>query len=162
VQDGSYSLTARATDIPGQGTTTPATDHHGHCCSEQRRAHCRHHHHLTRHHRAAQTNVVINATASDPDGSVAKVEFFRADGATKLGEDTTAPYSYTWRNPPPGDHLLRVRATDNVGAVSALSHPCVSWCRGESGVPDTAATPEWPPLVRRRTLKKSTAPRTTR
>ena len=35
-------------------------------------------------------NVSLAATASDPDGAVAKVEFFK--GTTKLGEDTTAPY----------------------------------------------------------------------
>ena len=33
-------------------------------------------------------------TASDSDGTVAKVEFF--NGTTKLGQDTTAPYGFTW------------------------------------------------------------------
>ena len=36
----------------------------------------------------------LAATASDADGTVTKVEFF--NGAAKLGEDTTAPYSFTW------------------------------------------------------------------
>ncbi len=62
--------------------------------------------------------VTITATASDGDGTVSKVEFFRADGATKLGEDTTAPYSYVWRMAPSGTHVLRARATDNSGAVT--------------------------------------------
>jgi hypothetical protein len=70
-----------------------------------------------------KTIITIAATASDPDGNgtITKVEFFRADGAVKLGEATTSPYTYQWRNPQTGDHLLRVRATDNAGAVSALS-----------------------------------------
>jgi hypothetical protein len=64
-----------------------------------------------------RANVTINATASDADGTVSKVEFFRSDGATKLGEDTTAPYSYVWQRAPSGTHVLRVRATDNRGGV---------------------------------------------
>jgi hypothetical protein len=62
--------------------------------------------------------VTINASASDADGTVSKVEFFRADGATKLGEDTTAPYSYAWRMAASGTHILRAKATDNFGATT--------------------------------------------
>jgi WD40 repeat protein len=65
-----------------------------------------------------RANVTINAAASDTDGTVSKVEFFRADGATKLGEDTTAPYSFIWRSASSGTHILRARATDNTGAVT--------------------------------------------
>lgn len=65
-----------------------------------------------------RANVTINAAASDSDGTVSKVEFFRADGATKLGEDTTAPYSFVWRSASSGTHILRARATDNTGAVT--------------------------------------------
>ena len=64
---------------------------------------------------AWRANVTINAAASDSDGSVSKVEFFRGDGATKLGEDTTAPYSFLWRSAASGTHVLRVKATDNAG-----------------------------------------------
>jgi hypothetical protein len=63
-----------------------------------------------------KAGVTIEASASDSDGQVTKVEFYRADGAVKLGEDTTAPYAYHWRNPLAGDHVLRVRATDDRGA----------------------------------------------
>jgi hypothetical protein len=63
--------------------------------------------------------ITITATASDPGGSVAKVEFL--DGATVLGQDTSAPYSYTWRNVASGSHVLTVRATDNAGAVTTSS-----------------------------------------
>ena len=64
-----------------------------------------------------RATVAINASASDGDGTVSKVEFFRNDGATKLGEDLTAPYSYTWSFAPSGTHVLRAKATDNAGAV---------------------------------------------
>ena len=48
-----------------------------------------------------------------------KVEF--RDGTTVLGQDTAAPYSFTWRNVASGSHVLTVRATDNAGAVMTSS-----------------------------------------
>jgi len=63
--------------------------------------------------------ITITGTASDSDGSVQKVEFFRDNGATKLGEDTSAPYSYRWKNVPSGTQRLVVKATDNRGAIGA-------------------------------------------
>jgi len=44
---------------------------------------------------------------------VVKVEFF-ADGG-KLGEDSVAPYSLIWTNPPVGPHEIAAIATDTVG-----------------------------------------------
>lgn len=64
-------------------------------------------------------NITINAGASDPDGSVSKVEFFR--GAIKIGEDTSAPYSFVWTNVAAGTYSLRAKATDNSGAVTLSS-----------------------------------------
>ena len=60
--------------------------------------------------------VGVVASASDPDGTVAKVEFF--NGATKLGEDTTAPFTYDWAGVAAGTYSLTARATDNLGAQS--------------------------------------------
>ncbi|HTG18091.1 MAG TPA: Ig-like domain-containing protein, partial [Blastocatellia bacterium] len=60
--------------------------------------------------------VTINATASDSDGSVSKVEFFQ--GSTKLGETTTSPFSYAWTNVGVGSYVLTAKATDNLGAVT--------------------------------------------
>jgi GxGYxYP putative glycoside hydrolase C-terminal domain/GxGYxY sequence motif in domain of unknown function N-terminal/Alpha-L-arabinofuranosidase B (ABFB) domain/PA14 domain/Bacterial Ig domain/Ricin-type beta-trefoil lectin domain-like/Glycosyl hydrolases family 2/Glycosyl hydrolases family 2, sugar binding domain/Secretion system C-terminal sorting domain/Glycosyl hydrolases family 2, TIM barrel domain len=61
-------------------------------------------------------SVTINASASDNGGSISKVEFY--NGATKLGEDATAPYSYSWTNVAAGTYTLTTRATDNQGGVS--------------------------------------------
>jgi Bacterial Ig domain len=47
---------------------------------------------------------------------VTRVEF--RDGTTVLGQDTTAPYSYMWRNVSVGSYVLTVRATDNSGALT--------------------------------------------
>ena len=57
--------------------------------------------------------VPITADAADADGSIAKVEFFA--GTSKLGEDTTSPYSFDWVSPPAGQHQLSAVATDNSG-----------------------------------------------
>ncbi len=60
-------------------------------------------------------NVTISANASDSDGSITKLEFFQ--GSTKLGEDLTSPYSFTWTNVGPGNYELTTVATDNLGAT---------------------------------------------
>ena len=60
---------------------------------------------------AAGTTVELAATAADSDGQVSKVEFYA--GPTKLGEDTSAPYTHSWTNPTSGSHQLTARATDN-------------------------------------------------
>ncbi|HYH10632.1 MAG TPA: Ig-like domain-containing protein [Thermoanaerobaculia bacterium] len=68
-------------------------------------------------------SIAITATATDPDGSVAKVEFL-GDGVV-LGEDTTAPYAFTWQNVPDGSHTIRARATDNqntLGSATIVVH----------------------------------------
>src|SRR4051812_14542647 len=61
--------------------------------------------------------VNLAATASDADGSVTKVEFF--NGAAKLGEDTTLPYSFTWSGVAAGTYTLTARATDDLGATTS-------------------------------------------
>ncbi|MEO8471864.1 MAG: Ig-like domain-containing protein [Chryseolinea sp.] len=63
--------------------------------------------------------ITINATAADTNGTVAKVEFF--DGATKLGEDTSSPYTFAWINPTVGTHTLSAKATDNQAGVTTAT-----------------------------------------
>ncbi|GGF01626.1 T9SS type A sorting domain-containing protein [Hymenobacter cavernae] len=58
----------------------------------------------------------LAATAADADGSVAKVEFFSGD--TKLGEDTSAPFQFSWTPNSAGSYSLTARATDNSGATT--------------------------------------------
>jgi hypothetical protein len=62
------------------------------------------------------TDVVISAWAEDPDGTIAKVEFFA--GATLVGQATEPPYVTTWSSVPAGSYALSARATDNVGATN--------------------------------------------
>src|SRR5690606_19651387 len=67
----------------------------------------------------APANVSITATASDSDGTVTKVEFY--NGTTKLGEDTSSPYAFSWNNVPAGSYTLIAKATDNDGATKSAS-----------------------------------------
>jgi hypothetical protein len=115
---GTYTLTARATDDLGATTTsaesritvsantnTPPTAN------------------ITSPADGAvfawKPTITVTATASDSDGNVTRVEF--RNGTSVLGQDTSAPYSFTWRNVPQGSHVLTVRATDNAGAVTTSS-----------------------------------------
>lgn len=63
---------------------------------------------------SAPASVTLAATASDSDGTISKVEFF--NGATKLGEDTSSPYSFAWQNVPAGSYSLTAKAIDNSGS----------------------------------------------
>jgi len=78
--------------------------------------------------------VTITATASDANGSVTKVEFF--NGSSKLGEDTTNPYSFAWANVPSGTHSLTAKATDNQSTVT-----------NSAAVTVTVNAPSVPPVV---------------
>jgi uncharacterized protein (DUF1800 family) len=57
---------------------------------------------------------VLTATASDSDGTVAKVEFYQ--GATLVSTATTAPYKYTYTGQKAGVVSFTAVATDNAGA----------------------------------------------
>lgn len=67
-------------------------------------------------------NVVVNATATDPDGSISFVGFHLYDmdnGGIKItsGSDYGAPYSYNFGVLSPGNYKMRVRAADNEGLI---------------------------------------------
>ena len=64
----------------------------------------------------APATVALGATATDADGSVARVDFFA--GATQIGSASTPPFVATWNNVVAGSYLLTARATDNRGATS--------------------------------------------
>lgn len=72
------------------------------------------------------TTVTINATASDPDGKVSKVEFYKCD--ILLGTDTSNSYSFTWKNVPAGAYIITAKATDNSGASTTSSPISITVC----------------------------------
>ena len=60
-------------------------------------------------------DITLSATAADPDGAISKVEFYQ--GSTKLGEDTTSPYNYTW-TAGAGSYTISAKAYDNSGGTT--------------------------------------------
>src|SRR5229473_600857 len=68
----------------------------------------------------APATFAVTASASDSDGSIAKVEFYR--GATLIGTATSAPYSVTLSDAAAGVLNLTATAIDNRGA-SSISAP---------------------------------------
>ena len=117
VTAGTYTITARATDDLGASTTSAPSTITVTAANTPPSAS------ITSPADGAifswKPTITITATASDPGGSVTRVEF--RDGTTVLGQDTSAPYSFTWRNVPPGSHVLTARATDNPGAATISS-----------------------------------------
>ncbi|MEW5734097.1 MAG: Ig-like domain-containing protein, partial [Thermodesulfobacteriota bacterium] len=132
-QAGAYQLTAKATDNNGAETTSAAVR-------------------ITVGNQAPQVavtspadqatfnagaNITVAATASDPDGSIVMVAFYR--DAVLLGTDTTPPYQAVFANAPEGSYALSARATDNNGAVSVSTPVHVTVQRGG----DACGAPAW-------------------
>ncbi|MCC7243499.1 MAG: VCBS repeat-containing protein, partial [Acidobacteria bacterium] len=65
---------------------------------------------------ANPANITINATAADPDGTIAKVEFFQ--GSTLVCTDTSSPFTCAWNGVAGGSYSLTAKATDNQGATT--------------------------------------------
>jgi glucose/arabinose dehydrogenase/regulation of enolase protein 1 (concanavalin A-like superfamily) len=68
----------------------------------------------------APANITIQATASDPDGTINTVEFYA--GSNLIGSDNTVPYSFNWNNVAQGSYTLTAKAIDN-GGISTVSAP---------------------------------------
>lgn len=65
---------------------------------------------------AEGSSIDITTLATDLDGTIAKVEFFA--GSTKIGEDTSDPFEFSWTNAAVGSYQLTAKATDNFGGSS--------------------------------------------
>lgn len=112
---GSYVLTARATDNDGAATTSAPVNitiaNPGNVAPSVT---------LTAPADGAQvagSSTTLAATADDTDGVIAKVEFY--EGVNKLGEDTSAPYTYQWSGVTTGTYSVTARAFDNDGAFTS-------------------------------------------
>ena len=78
--------------------------------------------------------ITVTAQAADPDGSIVKVAFY--EGASKLGEDTLAPYQFTGTDVEPGTYTITAKAYDNSGdsAVSDTVRVIVAGCTGSGSI----------------------------
>ncbi|MEO7802324.1 MAG: Ig-like domain-containing protein, partial [Ginsengibacter sp.] len=68
--------------------------------------------------------ISIAATATDSDGTVSKVDFYK--GSTLIGSDNTSPYTYSWGNVAAGSYTITAKATDNDGAVKTSASVAVN------------------------------------
>lgn len=82
--------------------------------------------------------ITIEALASDPDGSVAQVEFFL--NSSTVGIDNTAPYSISVSNLPEGSYEVYAVATadDNESSTSSIVTFSVV-------APGVCSSPQWDP-----------------
>ncbi|WP_181898388.1 carbohydrate-binding protein [Alteromonas aestuariivivens] len=78
-------------------------------------------------------NLHITALASDPDGSVVRVDFYVND--QWVGSDDSNPYSASVTGLPEGSASVRLVATDNLGATSEVSTAASTPRVGELNVP---------------------------
>lgn len=81
--------------------------------------------------------ITINATATDADGSIAKVEFY--NGTTLLNTDVTAPYSFNWTNVVAANYSITAKAYDNLGLVTTSSSVLVTVNSGNN----SCTVPTW-------------------
>jgi len=78
-------------------------------------------------------SITLAATASDSDGSIVRVDFY--NGATKLGQDTSSPYTYIWTNPTLGEFAITAVAIDNRGGTTTSN---LSTIYVNPGVPESS------------------------
>ena len=62
----------------------------------------------------SSASLTLAADAADPDGTIARVQFFADDQL--LGESASAPFSFVWAAPAAGTHIITAKATDDRGA----------------------------------------------
>lgn len=67
----------------------------------------------------APATINLTATTSISGGTISKVEFY--NGTTKLGEDASSPYTYSWTNVAAGTYSITAVATDNLGNKTTSS-----------------------------------------
>ncbi|OGB95057.1 MAG: hypothetical protein A3G82_07580 [Burkholderiales bacterium RIFCSPLOWO2_12_FULL_67_210] len=122
VPAGIYSLTARATDDDGATTTSAAVNVTVSAANQSPTVA------LTAPASGAEftapASISLTADATDSDGNIASVAFY--NGATLLGSDTSAPYSYSWTNVAAGNYSIAAQATDNQGAVTTSAAVAVA------------------------------------
>ena len=86
----------------------------------------------------APAAVTLAATATDSDGSVAKVEFYQ--GSDKVGEDTVAPYQFTTASLSAGGYTFTAGAFDNQGASTSSAAVNVTVVAAANQPPTVALT----------------------
>jgi len=116
VPAGTYDLTAVATDDAGATTTSSTARVTVNAPSNQAPTAS-----ITSPASGASytapATITITASASDSDGTITRVDFYR--GSTLIASDTSSPYSAVWSDAPAGSYTLTAVAFDNAGASTS-------------------------------------------
>lgn len=88
---------------------------------------------------ASGAAVPLAATASDPDGTVNRVEFL-VDGAL-VGSDTSSPYTFSATGLAVGNHTAQARAFDNGNPALSTTTSAVSFSVTGTQTPSIVLTP---------------------
>jgi hypothetical protein len=67
----------------------------------------------------APATIALAATASAPGDTITRVEFYQ--GTTKVGEDLTSPYTYSWTGVGAGSYSLSAKVVAGSGATATSS-----------------------------------------
>ena len=93
----------------------------------------------------APASITLTAVASDPEGQLARVEFY--NGTTRLTSASSAPYTFTWTNVPAGSYGVAAVAYDAAGssatsatATIVVTAPPVSTATAPVGIAFTASS----------------------
>ena len=93
----------------------------------------------------APASITLTAVASDPEGQLARVEFY--NGTTRLTSASSAPYTFTWTNVPAGSYRVAAVAYDAAGssatsatATIVVTAPPVSTATAPVGIAFTASS----------------------
>lgn len=78
----------------------------------------------------APAPIILEAAASDPDGTISSVKFY--NGSTLLKTDSTSPYNFTLNNLPAGNYKFFAKATDNQGLPNSSGTVSVVVIKGSS------------------------------
>jgi regulation of enolase protein 1 (concanavalin A-like superfamily) len=134
VAAGTYTLTAVATDNDGHtGTSAAVTVTVGAAANRPPTVSISAP--ITGASYTAPATIGISATAADPDGTVARVDFYA--GTTLVASDSASPFSATWSNVAAGTYSLTAVATDNAGARTTSSSIAVTVGATPAIIPST-------------------------
>lgn len=111
---GNHSVTAKATDNSGNTSTSPAINI---VVKENKLPSISISSPKDGATYIAPASVSIAVKANDSDGTISKVEFF--NGNSKIGENSIAPFGFTWSNVAPGQYSITAKATDNLNASAS-------------------------------------------
>ncbi len=104
----------------------------------------------------APANITLSAIASDPDGKVAKVEFWANNSLLKtVTSASNGSYSYAWNDVPAGNYSITAKATDDEGSFATSTPIRINVRTAPAPEPPKDTTPPTAPSRLSRSLTSS-------